>query len=95
MKTHPQQRGKGYAGAAIRRATEFLCRARHVDFLLLFCREELLTYYNRFGFSLFARDTLVMQDGVKTIFTWNETMVMPGVKALPKCKALDLRGLPW
>ena len=95
VKTHPAQRGKGYAEAGIRRATDFLRRELGVDFSLLVCRADLLTYYQRLGWSAFAGDTFVRQDGLKTIFTWNEVMLLPAGKALPPCQVLDLRGLPW
>ncbi len=95
VKTHPAQRGKGYAKAGIQRATDFLRRELGVDFSLLVCRADLLTYYQRLGWSAFAGDTLVQQNGLKSIFTWNEVMVIPAGKALPSCRVLDLCGPPW
>ncbi len=95
VKTHPTQRGKGYAKAGIQRATDFLRREMGVDFSLLVCRANLMTYYQRLGWTAFAGDTLVRQKGLKTKFTWNEVMVRPAIKALPQCAALDLCGLPW
>ncbi len=95
VKTHPAQRGKGYAKAGIQRATDFLRRELGVDFSLLVCRAALMTYYQRLGWSAFAGDALVRQNGEKTIFTWNEVMLIPARKALPACRVLDLCGLPW
>lgn len=93
--TRPSQRGKGYAGAGIRRASEFLRRDRQVDMSLLFCAPRLRSYYRRFGFRSFSADTYVRQDGAKILFPRNEIMVMPAMKPLPQCAALDLCGLPW
>ena len=95
VETHPSQRRKGYAGAGVRRATEFLRNERRVDMSLLFCGPRMLSYYKRFGFSNFAGDTLVRQDGAKTLIPRSEVMVLPAMKPLPQCAALDLCGLPW
>ncbi len=93
--THPAQRGKGYAGAGIRRAIEILRQDMQVDMTLLFCAPRLRSFYARFGFRSCSADTYVRQNGAKTLFPQNEIMVMPAMKPLPQCAALDLRGLPW
>ncbi len=93
--THPSQRRKGYAGAGLRRATEFLQNEMRVDLSLLFCGPRMLSYYRRFGFSNFAGDTFALRDGKKILFPRSEIMVRPAIKALPQCAALDLCGLPW
>lgn len=95
VKTHPTQRGNGFASAGIQRATDFLRRELGVDFSLLVCHVDLMTYYQRLGWSAFAGDTLVRQDGISTRFTFNEVMVIAAAKAEPQCAALDLCGLPW
>ena len=93
--THPSQRGKGYASDGISRAIEFLGQDIQVDMALLFCAPRLRSFYQRFGFRCFSADTYVWQQGEKTLFPQNEIMVMPAMKPLPQCAALDLRGLPW
>ena len=93
--THPSQRGKGYAGAGIRRVVEFLRQDLQVDMSLLFCAPRLRSFYRRFGFSSFAADTYVRQYGAKTQLPHNEIMAMPAMKPVPQCAALDLCGLPW
>ncbi len=95
VKTHPAHRGKGYASAAIGQAVDFLTRQQGVDFSLLYCRADLLSFYGRFGFQRYSGDTLALQYGTKTVFRWHEAMIAAGRKALPKCQALDLCGLPW
>ena len=79
----------------IKQATDFLRRELGVDFSLLVCRADLMTYYQGLGWSAFAGDTPVRQNGSKTIFTWNKVMVKPAAKAEPQCAMLDLCGLPW
>ena len=93
--TLPSRRRKGYAGAGIRRATEFLRQDLQVDMSLLFCAPRLRSYYRRFGFRSFAGDIMVRQHGAETLFPRDEIMVMPGRKPLPECALLDLCGLPW
>ena len=95
VETHPSQRGKGYAGAGVRRAIEFLHQQMEVDMTLLFCSPRMRSYYQRFGFRSFAGDTLVRQDGAKILIPRNEVMVIPAMKPLPRCAVLDLCGLPW
>ncbi len=95
VQTHPAQRGKGYAGAGIGRATEFLQAEMAVELSLLFCAPRLLSYYQRFGFCSFAGDTLVRREGAQILFPRGEVMVKPALKALPGCALLDLCGLPW
>ncbi len=95
VKTHPSQRGKGYTGAGLRRAIEFLQGEMAVDMSLLFCGPRMRGYYQRFGFGSFLGDTLARQDGAKILFPRDEVMAKPAVESLPKCAALDLCGLPW
>ena len=95
VETHPAQRRKGYAAAGVRRATDFLRQELEVDISLLVCGTDLLCFYQRFGFSAFAGDAFVQQYGEKTMYTSSNVMVMPGKKAVPPCKVLDLCGLPW
>lgn len=47
--THPNFRGKGYAGSALRRAAAD-CRRHGQKGLVLTCKEKLLPFYSRFGF---------------------------------------------
>ena len=93
--THPAQRRKGYAAAGVARASEFLQDELQIDLALLFCGPRMLRYYERFGFRNFAGDTFVLRGGKRVQIPRSEVMVKPGMKALPQCAALDLRGLPW
>ena len=95
VKTHPSQRRKGYAGAGLRRALEFLQGEMAVDISLLFCAPRMRGYYRRFGFASFAGETLVQRDGADIIIPQDEVMVQPAMKPLPQCAVLDLCGLPW
>ena len=95
VKTHPKARGRGYAGAGIVRASEFLRGKCEVAFSLLVCREELLVYYQRFGWQHFTGDVFVEQPSGRTKFTFNEPMVLSGGEEAPLNGVLDLCGMPW
>lgn len=93
--THPAQRGKGYAGAGVRRALDFLRQEMRVEFALLFCAPRMRSYYRRFGFSSFVGDTRARRGDSEVIFPRNEVMAIAALKPLPQCALLDLCGLPW
>ncbi len=93
VKTHPAQRGQGYASAAIRQAVDYLAQETAADFSLLVCRAELLGFYERFGFRHFLGDTFTRDNGARSLFTWNEVMTKPA--CAPDCQVLDLCGPPW
>ncbi|MEM7129413.1 MAG: GNAT family N-acetyltransferase [Chloroflexota bacterium] len=95
VKTHPQARGRGYAGAGMVRASEFLRDEHHVDFSALFCRDDLLRYYQHFGWQHFHGDVFVTQPTDRMKFTFNEAMVLSGSQAAPLDGLLDLCGMPW
>lgn len=47
--TAPDQRGKGYASAVVRRALDD-CQKRGITQIVLTCKEKLIPFYQRFGF---------------------------------------------
>src|SRR5205085_1096068 len=47
--TSAEAHGKGYASRAMRYAEDFMCREWAVAFGLLFCREQLVQFYERLG----------------------------------------------
>lgn len=95
VKTHPQARRRGYAGVGLVKAGEFLRDECGVDFSLLVCREELLNYYERFGWQHFRGDVIVTQSSGRVPFTFNEPMVLSGSQTAPNNGVLDLCGMPW
>lgn len=93
--THPNSRGQGYAGTALKRAALLLNEELAVDFSLLVCRDVLVPYYQRFGWLLFDGDVFVTQSGKRTRFTFNQAMLLAGCRSAPLDGVIDLRGLPW
>ena len=92
--THPDHRGRGYAPIGMGRALDFLTRGG-ADFVLLVCRDELVAYYQRLGWRLFAGELMVSQFGEPEVFTYNRVMVGDLNQAAPKSGTIDLQGPPW
>jgi len=95
VKTHPTARRRGYARAGVDHAIKFLRTKLAVDFSLLVCREEVVSYYARLGWHHFTGDLLVDQLAGKTKFTFNQPMVLAGCNDVPAKGVIDLCGLPW
>lgn len=92
--THPDHQGKGYAPLGMGRALDYLT-TRGTDFALLVCRDELVDYYSRLGWALFAGELLVTQFGEPETFTFNRVMTGDLNRPAPKSGTIDLQGPPW
>ncbi len=95
VKTHPRAEGRGHASAGLRRAAASLAGDHAVAFSLLVCREQLLPFYERLGWSPFGGQLIVEQPAGRVVFTANRPMVLPGVREAPRDGVIDLNGLPW
>lgn len=95
VKTHPEARGRGYAGVGMEKTAVFLRDEQQVAFSVLFCRQALFSYYQRFGWQPFAGDVFAEHSDGRKLFTFNETMVLSGKQAAPQTGVLDLCGKPW
>lgn len=60
--TPPEQRGKGYAQAAVRRGVDFLCE-QGADVLLLVCGDHRMSLYESLGWQKVSRTVLYRPDG--------------------------------
>ena len=96
VKTHPEVEGQGYASAGLRQAMAFLNGEREVAFSLLVCREPLVSFYGRRGWTVFRGTVLAeRKDGRTEPFTLNVVMLTPGKTARPAGGVIDLCGPPW
>jgi aminoglycoside 2'-N-acetyltransferase I len=93
--THPDERRQGYAGFGLEQSAQYLREELQVDFSLLVCRDELIPYYQKFGWQLFTGDMMVDQSSGKTKFTFNKPMLIESVRTIPQCDIIDLCGKPW
>jgi GNAT superfamily N-acetyltransferase len=93
--TRPADRGKGYASAALRRATEFMRdeipKAEHG---MLICLDTRLAFYGHLGWQRVEAPVAFDQPGGRQVNEIN-TMVLP-LRGRPwPAGDVDLRGLPW
>lgn len=93
--THPEQRGLGLATRATKEAVSYLISEHGVLFSLLFCRDELVPFYQRGGWQLFEGKVVVDQPQGPIEFRVNHAMVIAGVGDVPQSGVIDLRGYPW
>jgi GNAT superfamily N-acetyltransferase len=95
VKTHPASRRRGFATAAIWRALDFFHRQGDVDFGLLVCEPDLVSFYERLGWRRFPGDFLVTQRQATVRFTFNLVMTAPVRLHELLTGAIDLLGPPW
>jgi aminoglycoside 2'-N-acetyltransferase I len=92
--TGVEWRRRGLASAALETAQTFICEKLAVDFGLLFCSEDMIPFYGRFGWQILERPVLVDQPGGKVAFT-EAVMILPvGKNEWPE-GVIDLCGLPF
>src|SRR5205814_5156897 len=92
--TRPEARGRGHAGAAIAAALAFARREWGVDFAMLFCRPELVPFYERIDFAPLPPPVLIEQPAGK-IASPTEVMVRPLAGRPWPPGAVDVNGPPW
>lgn len=94
VKTHPDFRGRGHAGLAMRATVDFFVEnAAH--FGLLVCAERLIPYYEQLGWQLFHGDLVTLQRGEPAVFIFNRVMVVDAGGPAPRDGVIDLHGPPW
>ncbi len=93
--THPAKQGQGLASRAMRAAATHFATDLSVSFALLFCRPQLVAFYQRLLWKPFQGTVYVEQPHGKVAFSINGAMVLDGKEHAPLHGALDLNGLPW
>lgn len=93
--THPDRQGQGLASRAMRQAFTHFEMDLQVPYALLFCRLQLIEFYERLGWKLFQGKVLVEQPQGKIEFSNNSAMVLDVKEQAPLNGELDLNGLPW
>jgi aminoglycoside 2'-N-acetyltransferase I len=93
--THPAKQGRGFASQAMREAAKRFDTDFAVSYALLFCRSQLVPFYERLLWKPFMGKVFVDQPEGKVEFTVNGAMVLDVREPAPKSGTLDLNGLPW
>lgn len=94
--TLPAHRGKGYSSKLLSSTKNFLFDDLEVDYGLLLCAEELVSFYQLLGWYEVHSD-LFFQQPTNQIKRWAaKTMLLSnGKKKKIYPKKIDLCGLPW
>jgi len=92
--TAPEQRGKGYARAAMRAAVEFVCQRLGTEFGVLMCKPALVPFYSRFGWEVVPEPLRFEQAWGKEVSPEVTMVKLCGERRWPDGE-IDLHGLPW
>jgi aminoglycoside 2'-N-acetyltransferase I len=100
VRTHPEYRRRGFASAAMRRATDVLWQDRRVELGLLLSSEMAVPFYRSLGWKVIKGPVLCEgPDG--GVFNYTERLpqcpamvLVPAAGQLP-VGTVDLCGLPW
>src|SRR5262249_21893737 len=93
--TAPASRRCGYARTALDAMCRHLIGEQQMSFLLLFCPDDLCSFYGKLGWQFFLDAPLVERGNETVKFTLCRAMVQGGVEVAPTNGTLDVRGAPW
>ncbi|MCS7011883.1 MAG: GNAT family N-acetyltransferase [Anaerolineales bacterium] len=92
--TKTEWRKRGYATHALLAAQDFLRDTLRVEFGLGFCKDNLVPFYEKFGWQVVAERVLVEQPGRSRYL--EDKIIAFSTRGLPWPPGeIDLRGLPW
>jgi len=93
--TVPEAQGHGYAQRLMRHAAAYMCEELGVEFGFLFCRDQLVAFYERLGWRLVTGPVEVEQEAGPLVPPFN-VMVLPcgEGREWPEGK-VKLKSLPW
>jgi len=92
--TIPHAQGRGYAQALLERVEQFLCSELQVDFGLLFCRDQLMRFYEQRGWQPISNLVRVDQPAGQ-IEAPLHVMVYPCHRNAFPAGTVELNSLPW
>ena len=92
--TVPEAQGKGHARRLMQHAAKFFGQEWNVDAGLLFCRPELLAYYETLGWKE-VDGPVTIQQPEGDIFSPLCVMILPLEELSWKSVNIDLRSFPW
>lgn len=94
--TLPAHRGNGHSSKLLRSTTNFLFDDLQVDYGLLLCADELVSFYRRLGWYEVHSDVFFQQptDQLKQ-WTANTMLLANGEKGKVNPQKINLCGLPW
>jgi nodulation protein A len=97
--THPEFQGQGVGRQLFAKLKKILLTQLPVDFAFLECREAVIGFYEKAGFTLHRQTVHCFHPGKQAwIYDEGAKMVMPIRKTLDEWDInglIDLRGMPW
>ncbi len=91
--TEPQYRGQGYSSQLIRTALQFMHELDPKACGFLFCADDLVPFYTKFGWKKFEGDVTVCQpSGDKR---WSSNAMFYDLTGARSWQSVHLCGLPW
>jgi GNAT superfamily N-acetyltransferase len=91
--TVPETRGKGFARQVVQQAMSFAESEWTVDAGLLFCRPQMVSYYEGLGWKIVEPPAMIEQPSGK-VSSPLPVMVLPFVNPWP-AGLVELQSLPW
>ena len=92
--THPDYQQHGFGSAVMQSAAEFMRDDLQVEFGLLVCGQETVSFYGKLGWQIAGAEMVFDLHGSKQVFQ-GITMVLPiGPRPWPE-GTIDLCGAPW
>ncbi len=92
--TLPSARGRGYAHRTLDAATPFLRDNLKAEFGLLFCLDELMSFYGKMGWKKVEDPVIVDQPQGQVVYPMN-VMVLPFRERQWPGGRVELNSLPW
>ncbi|MEP3224522.1 MAG: GNAT family N-acetyltransferase [Parasphingorhabdus sp.] len=93
--TDPAYQRQGFGKQIIRHLVAMLKAQDDWAFVLLFCEDHNIPFYDSLGFDLFEGRLEVEQNGKTGPFAFRNVMVQALSKPAPAAGYIDLCGLPW
>jgi GNAT superfamily N-acetyltransferase len=92
--THPDHQRHGFASALLRGAAEFIREDLHIEFGLLFCDHDKITFYSKLGWQVVEAEMTMEIHGKKQVFDGIALVLPLGARPWPE-GTIDLCGHPW
>jgi ribosomal protein S18 acetylase RimI-like enzyme len=92
--THPEHQQRGYASALLQRVAVIMRADLKVDFGLLVCDQDMVSFYSKLGWQIAADEMVFDFHGTKRLFR-EKTMVLPLSERPWPHGRIDLCGAPW
>jgi len=92
--THPDYQRRGFGTALLQRAAVFMQTEIGLDFGMLFCDQNMVSFYSKLGWQAAQAEVVFDFHGTKRLFRGETMLLVLGEQPWPS-GSIDLRGTPW